>query len=99
MNTDDNAPATKRDLAELRSGFNSDLSALEERLETRIVDRITELMRDIETNMLPAFHGYAKGQTSRLHLLEVADSSFSQRLEALEERVLNLETRRGPGSR
>ena len=41
--------ATKKDLAEL-----------EARLESRIVDRLTELIRDVETNLLTAFHGYEK---------------------------------------
>jgi hypothetical protein len=76
---DNGAVATKKDLAEM---------------ETRIVDRLTELIRDVETQLLTAFHGYGKGQAARMHLLEVSDSTTSQRLAALEERVLNLETRR-----
>jgi hypothetical protein len=81
---DNNDLATKRDLAEL---------------ETRIVDRLTELIRNVETQLLTAFHGYGKGQAARMHVLEVSDSATAQRLAALEERVLNLETHRGPGSR
>ncbi len=50
---DDNAPVTKKDLAEL-----------EARLEARIVDRLTELIRDVETSLLTAFHGYGKGQSA-----------------------------------
>ena len=84
---DNNDSVTKRDLAEL-----------EARLETRIVDRLTELIRDVETKLLTAFHGYGKGQAARMHVLEVSDSATAQRLAALEERVLNLETHRGPGS-
>jgi hypothetical protein len=71
--------ATKKDLAEM---------------ETRIVDRLTEVIRDVETQLLTSFHGYGKGQAARMHLLEVSDSATAQRLAALEERVLNLETRR-----
>jgi hypothetical protein len=81
---DNNDLATKRDLAEL---------------ETRIVDRLTDLIRNVETQLLTAFHGYGKGQAARMHVLEVSDSATAQRLAALEERVLNLETHRGPGSR
>ena len=55
---------------------------------------LTELIRDVETNMLPAFHGYANGQAARMQAVEIADSAVHQRLAALEERVLNLETRR-----
>ena len=83
---------TKKDLQQ-------ELAQLEVRLETRIVDRLTEVVRDVETSLLTAFHGYGKGQAARMHLLEVGDSATLQRLAALEERVLNLETRRGPGSR
>jgi len=74
---------TKKDLAEA---------------ETRIVDRLTELIRGVETSLLTAFHGYGKGQAARMHVLEVSDTATAQRLAALEERVLNPETRRGPGS-
>jgi len=57
-------------------------------------EALTELVRDVETNLLTSFHGYGKGQAVRMHALEVGDSAVNQRLAALEERVLNLETRR-----
>jgi uncharacterized membrane-anchored protein len=79
----DSELATKKDLAAM---------------ETRIVDRLTELIRDVETRLLTSFHGYGKGQAARMHVLEVSDSATATRLAALEERVLNLETYRGPGS-
>jgi uncharacterized membrane-anchored protein len=80
---DNSELATKKDLAAI---------------ETRIVDRLTELIRDVETRLLTSFHGYGKGQAARMHVLEVSDSATAQRLAALEERVLNLETYRGPRS-
>ncbi|HEV8041339.1 MAG TPA: hypothetical protein VGP62_20865 [Bryobacteraceae bacterium] len=79
----DSELATKKDLAAM---------------EKRIVDRLTELIRDVETRLLTSFHGYGKGQAARMHVLEVSDSATATRLAALEERVLNLETYRGPGS-
>jgi len=79
----DSELATKKDLAAM---------------EKRIVDRLTELIRDVETRLLTSFRGYGKGQAARMHVLEVSDSATAQRLAALEERVLNLETYRGPGS-
>ena len=82
--------ATKKDLADLGTVLHKDLAEM----ETRIVDRLTELIRDVETQVLTAFHGYGKGQAARMHLLEVSDSATATRLAALEERVLNLETRR-----
>jgi len=57
-------------------------------------DSLTELVRDVETSMLTAFHGYAKGQAGRMAALEVGDAAVKQRLDALELRVLSLETRR-----
>jgi len=46
------------------------------------------------TRPLSAFHGHAKGQTARLHTAESTAHDFALRLAAIEERVLNLETRR-----
>lgn len=86
--------ATKKDVAELGAGIEHQIDVTFE----RIADRLTELIRDFETKLLTAFHSYGKGQAARMHLLEVADSTTSVRLAALEERVLNLETRRGSGS-
>jgi hypothetical protein len=97
--------ATKKDLAEMGAILNKDLAEMEARLDAKLDaklevlgDRLTELIRDVETRLLTSFHGYGKGQSARMHLLEVSDSTTAQRLAALEERVLNLETYRGPGS-
>jgi hypothetical protein len=38
--------------------------------QQRTFDRMVELNRQIETNLLTSFHGYAKGPTARLHSLE-----------------------------
>ena len=72
---DKNAPVTKQDLAEAEARIEAKLEA---KLDL-VADRLTELIRDVETRLLTAFHGYGKGQAARMH-------------------VLNLETRRGPGS-
>jgi hypothetical protein len=82
----DSDPVTKKDLLDLEARFDLKLEAL--------VDRVTELVRDVETNLLTSIHGYGKGQALRMHDLEVSDAAVKGRLEALEERVLNLETRR-----
>jgi len=82
--------AAKKDLAESQGRLTRDIAESEARL--------TELIRDVETQLLTAFHGNGKGQAVRMHVLEVADSATAQRLAAIEERILNLETRRGPGS-
>ena len=61
--------------------------------QTDVVDRITELIRDTETKLLTAFHGYAKGTSARLQRVEISESANAARIEALESRVLELETR------
>ena len=86
----DSDPATKKDLQELEARLESRVDA---KLEA-VADRLTELVRSVETNLLTSFHGYGKGQALRMHALEVSDSAVIGRLAALEERVLNLETRR-----
>ena len=98
MSNNGDSPATKRDLIELEGKLEANFDKKLGEMETRIVDRLTELVRDVETSLLTAFHGSGKGQAARMHLLEAADSSAAQRLAALEERVPNLETRRGPGT-
>ena len=57
-------------------------------------DRGQEFARGIETNLLMAFHGHAKGQTARLHTAELTTHDMGIRIAAL--RVLNIETRRPP---
>jgi hypothetical protein len=59
-------------------------------------DRAQEFARGIETNLLTAFHGHAKGQTARLHTAELTAHDMGIRIAALEERVLNIETRQRP---
>jgi hypothetical protein len=75
----DSDPITKKDLVELKSA---------------LTESLTELIRDVETNLLTSFHGYGKGQAARMTNLEVGESMVKQRLDALEQRVLNLEARR-----
>jgi hypothetical protein len=58
--------------------------------------RAQEFARDIETNLLRAFHGHAKGQTARLHTAEITAADLAIRIAALEDRMLNVETRRPP---
>lgn len=87
----DDAAVTKKDLAEMEARLGVKLATQ----KTEMVDELTELIRDVETRSLTSFHGYGKGQAARMHAFEVSDSAVATRLAALEERVLNLETRRG----
>ena len=88
MTPEDNRPATKQDLARAVESIAAAIQAAE--------DRSQEFARGIETNLLTAFHGHAKGQTARLHTAELTTHDMGIRIAALEERVLNIETRRRP---
>jgi hypothetical protein len=74
-------PATQRDLAAA---------------EQRTVDRLTEVMRDMQTEILKGLASFAKGNFARFHSIESTQSDVNIRLAALEERVMYLETRRPP---
>ena len=83
----DSDPVTKRDLDELKQQLTASITE-------SITESMTELIRDVETNLLTSFHGYGKGQAARMTDLEVGEAMVKQRLDALEQRVLNLESRR-----
>jgi hypothetical protein len=96
-NGNGNAQATKSDIAELKL----ELTALRTELRQDIQatnDRLTEQMRDIETNMLSEFHRYAKGVAQRLHTSDTIDGEMKERLHLVEERLLELERRIRPHS-
>jgi hypothetical protein len=78
-------PATQRDVA-------TAIAAAEE----RIVDRLTEVMRDMQTEILTGLQAFAKGNFARFNSLESHQTDINIRLAALEERVMYLETRRPP---
>jgi len=75
----DSDPVTKKDLEELK---------------VALTESLTEVIRDVETNLLTSFHGYGKGQALRMHALETGEATLKERLDVLEQRVLNLEARR-----
>ena len=89
---DANQPATKQDIREAVETLTATIQAAIQTAE----ERAQEFTRGIETNLLTAFHGHAKGQTARLHSAETTTHDMGIRMAALEERVLNLETRRPP---
>jgi hypothetical protein len=99
MTPEDNRPATKQDLDRAVESIATAIqtSAAELRAEIQAAeDRAQEFARGIETNLLTAFHGHAKGQTARLHTAELTTHDMGIRIAALEERVLNIETRQRP---
>ena len=84
-------------MAEQKTELLSVMADQKTELLSAMADQKTELegfMRQIETNILTAFHGYARGVATHLHTLDVGDQDIRLRLGVLEERVLALETRR-----
>jgi len=79
--------------AEIKTEIRAEMATLMAALEERITDRLTEFARNIETSLLTAFHGYGRGQSSRLHTVEAGHQDLGLRVAALEDRVLALETR------
>jgi hypothetical protein len=59
-------------------------------------ERSAQQARDIETNLLRAYHGSGSGIQTEQRRLDANDRAILDRLSALEERVLNLQTRRPP---
>jgi hypothetical protein len=55
--------------------------------------RVVETMRDMQTEILRGLERFARGNFSRMHRLETSDGDLNERVNALEERVLALETR------
>lgn len=83
-------PVTRSELHIELAVLRTELGALEE--------RVTGTIRQVETNLLTAFHSYAQAQQARFHTGEVIDEELRKRMAALEERVLLLETRRPPAN-
>ena len=92
--TEDDKPVTRAELkaelkelkAELKGELTGDFSDLR--------SAMSEQMRDIETALLRAFQNYAQGVAAQIQKLTASDSATEIRMAALENRVLELETRR-----
>jgi hypothetical protein len=78
-------PATQRDVA-------AAITAAEQ----RIVDRLTVVIRDVQTEILKGLASIAKVNFARFHSIESHQTDINIRMAALEERVMYLETRRPP---
>ena len=55
-----------------------------------------EAMRDMQTGILKGIEASARGNFARMHRLEASDSATAERLAAIEDRLLMLETRQRP---
>jgi hypothetical protein len=100
-------------IARIGAVAREDISAADQRMavavaaaiaaEHRIEDRLTESMRDMQSEVLRGLERFARGNFARLHALDTrasgADqqlSAFNERITALEEPVLHLDTRTPP---
>ena len=76
---EDSRPATKQDLNELRDELRGEMHQLG--------DRLVEQMRDMQTEVLRAFHDWAQPVEIKLRAIPPLD----QRLGLIEERLSRLE--------
>jgi hypothetical protein len=74
-----NQPATKQDLAEVRT----EMKAME--------DRLIEAFRDSQTELLKAFYSFTESNRQRVSQLEGNQASLITRVGTLEDRLTNLE--------
>ena len=61
--------------------------------ETRLREHFDERIHDTETRLLRAFSDYRTGWDNRFKRIETSDATIAERLAALENRVLRLETK------
>ncbi len=86
----DQSPATKADIQELKR----DMQALIERIDAKF-DHVDAKLERVETNLLTEFHKWAQTYEVRSRGTIQTVHNFEDRLVILEERVGNLERRRG----
>ena len=114
MPNDDDRPATKQDLNDLRNELHGDMDQLRNELHggmaelrtelngnldqlrtelngnmSRLREELVEQVRDMQTEVLRAFHGWASPIEIRLRALP----NMEERLVLLEERVSGIERR------
>ena len=89
-------PATKQDIAELRSELQSEIRQNSDQLRSEFQHRFDDLkesLRDVQTELLRAFYSFAQSTEVKLKDSEVADFMLRQRLSAVESRVTEIEKR------
>ena len=99
MTDDENAPATKRDLALVTKDLavvTKGLAALESRLDVRM-DSLSEQMRDMQTELLKAFLPWQEQVRMQFRELEVntgnSVTTVKERMNILERRLWEIEKR------
>ena len=95
VNMSDNGqvPATKEDLAKLRDELLEVTGKLVTESETRLLEAMGKLVYESETRLLKAFYGFAESNRREISDLTRSDSSLRERLDTIENRVLQIEKR------
>ena len=87
---------TKLDALEKR--MDTKLDALETGMDAKLTtlsDRLVEQMRDMQTELLRGFNAFAGANTARMDRLELSDMTIARRMNLVEGRLLQIETRLG----
>jgi hypothetical protein len=95
--TDQNAPATKAELANLHVAVKADLDHLHGLVKTDLSNLrldMLERIEHVETTLLKEFRKWAVRNDSTLRVHDARSIGYDQRLSVLEERVAELEDRK-----
>lgn len=93
MSDNGQVPATKEDLAKLRDELLEVTGKLVTESETRLLEAMGKLVYESETRLLKAFYGFAESNRREISDLTRSDSSLRERLDTIENRVLQIEKR------
>jgi predicted nuclease with TOPRIM domain len=87
----------KQYLTDMEGRFSGRLEDMEGRFNGRLEDikeRFDERIEKVETNLLTAFHGWARTMEIRVRGVSAVTAGFDERLALAEERIAELERRR-----
>lgn len=100
MSNNGQSPATKEDLANLRADMAKDMANLRAdvakdiaNLKDELLEAVSKLVYDSETRLLKAFYGFAESNRKEISDLTRSDSSLRERLDTIEDRLLEVEKR------
>ena len=81
---------------ELRTIIREEVNTIVHEVVNAAKAELIETMRDMQTEMIRGMERFARGNFARMHRLEVSDNDLVERINALEERTLALESRLPP---
>ena len=84
-------PASKRDLAELEARMDAKLDAKLGTFKHEILEKVQEMVRDAQTEILRGFQVFAKANEIRMRRLETSDAGLNERVANVEARLLQVE--------